>query len=603
MKKLLLLPQPRRITTFMGKHVLGADRFISFLGNQPEEGLFLCKYFQKALMENTGLRWHIAFDSPDERAVGISFRINKTLKQPQCYQLDIKPNTIEIVAADNAGIFYGISTLNQIIKQRKKILPCLKINDYPDYPARGVMLDISRSKVPQMETLYKLVDMLASWKINQLQLYTEHTFAYRGHKEVWENSSPMTADEIRNLEWYCKKRYVELVPNQNSFGHFERWLKFKKYAHLADDQEGTTLCPVDPGSIKFVGELYDELLPNFKSRLFNVGCDETNLGKGRSKEASEKKGPGRVYLDFLLKIYRLVKSHKRTMMFWGDIILNHPELVKELPKDIIALSWGYESDYPFINECRIFSKAKVPFYVCPGTSSWNAIGGRTENCIGNLVNAAENGLKFGAIGYLNTDWGDNGHWQYLPISYLGFAVGAGVSWCLKANRGMDVPKTIGLHAFNDPTGNMGCVAYELGMADAQTGKISRNCTALWTILYLSIRRFSVLDNMKPNGIELAFKHIDKAMSYVRKSRMACKDAPLIKKEFAEGAVLMKHACKRAVAIRQLSKGIVNKKLLRALSKDMAKIICEHKKLWLARNRSGGLDEGVARLQRCIKEYK
>jgi hexosaminidase len=58
-------------------------------------------------------------------------------------------------------------------------LPCLKIRDWPDFARRGVMLDISRGRVPKLETLLELVGHLADFKINEFQLYTEHTFAYR----------------------------------------------------------------------------------------------------------------------------------------------------------------------------------------------------------------------------------------------------------------------------------------------------------------------------------------------------------------------------------------------------------------------------------------
>jgi hypothetical protein len=50
--------------------------------------------------------------------------------------------------------------------------------------------------VPTVETVKLLVDELASLKINQLQLYIEHTFAYAGHEEVWRNSSPYTGTFI-----------------------------------------------------------------------------------------------------------------------------------------------------------------------------------------------------------------------------------------------------------------------------------------------------------------------------------------------------------------------------------------------------------------------
>ena len=86
-------------------------------------------------------------------------------------------------------------------------------------PVVGYMLDVSRNKVPTMASLYRMVDVLAELGYNQFQLYTEHTFAYRDHAVVWNDASPMTAEEVRALDAYCAGKGIDLVPNQNSFGH------------------------------------------------------------------------------------------------------------------------------------------------------------------------------------------------------------------------------------------------------------------------------------------------------------------------------------------------------------------------------------------------
>ncbi len=297
----------------------------------------------------------------------------------------------------------------------------------PTFPVRGVMLDISRNKVPSMATLYSLVDLLAGLKINHLQLYTEHTFAYSAHREVWADASPMTAEEVLLLDSYCRERFIELAPNQNSFGHLQGWLRLPRYRELAEcpggfewpwggrSEEPFSLDPSNPGSLRLLEGLFDELLPNFTSRLFNVGCDETfDLGQGKSRQLCGRMGKGRVYLDFLRKIHKLVSVRGRTMLYWGDIIMEHPELVHELPDDAVALEWGYEANHPFDEHGAKLGASGVPWWVCPGTSSWNSFAGRTENCLGNLRSAARSGMAHGATGFLNTDWGDNGHWQFLP---------------------------------------------------------------------------------------------------------------------------------------------------------------------------------------------
>ncbi|MFA6292081.1 MAG: family 20 glycosylhydrolase, partial [Victivallales bacterium] len=325
----------------------------------------------------------------------------------QSFSLDVTGKGIRISSAGEAGIFYGLQTVSQIIEQFGAQLPDIEIEDWPDFKVRGAMLDISRCKVPTMKTLYELADLLASLKINHLELYTEHTFAFSAHEIVWRDSSPMTAQEIIELDAYCADRFIDLVPNLNSFGHFERWLRHPEYKHLGEcpdgfntpwgnkTSSGSTLKP-DSKSLELIDSLFGEFLPNFRSGSFNVGCDETwELGQGWSKSQCDKKGKTKVYLDHLLEIHKLVKKNKRKMMFWADIILHEPKYVADLPKDIIALNWGYDHGHPFEKETKVFAKYGVPFYVCPGTSSWNTLTGRTDNCIKNLINAAANGKRNG----------------------------------------------------------------------------------------------------------------------------------------------------------------------------------------------------------------
>ena len=287
----------------------------------------------------------------------------------------------------------------------------------------GYMLDISRHRVPTMETVKRQVDILASLGYNHFQLYTEHTFAYPGHEDVWREASPFTPEEIRELDAYCAAKGIELVPNQNSFGHLEHWLKHPAYNRLAEAPQGGTrhgswvcgqpasLCPTDPESVVFVAGLYDALFPCFRSKYVNVGGDETmellDDGQervGRSAAAIREKGAHRVYVEFLNKLHGLVSARDHEMMFWGDIVLQKPDFVKALPKDLIALDWGYEADHPFARETATLQESGLRFVVCPGTSTWCTLLGRTDVMMANIDNAIENGVKNGAMGALLTDW-------------------------------------------------------------------------------------------------------------------------------------------------------------------------------------------------------
>jgi hypothetical protein len=537
--------------------------------------------------------------------------MDPTIAHLQGYRISITPDSCRLIARDPAGIFYGRQTLVQLHRLFGDSLPCLEIEDWPDFPIRGVMLDISRDKVPTMSTLFWLIDRLAEWKINQLQLYTEHTFAYRGHEEVWRDASPMTAAEIRQLDDYCEARFIELVPNQNSFGHMERWLKHPKYLPLAEAPCGAetpwgfrwegpfSLSPIDPDSIALLADLYGQLLPNFRSRWFNVGCDETfDIGQGRSKDAADRRGVHAVYLEFLSRVNELVQSHHRRMMFWGDIILKQPELIPQLPKDAVALNWGYEADHPFDAESRQFAQSGVPFYVCPGTSSWCSIAGRTENMLTNQRAAAAAGLKHGAAGYLNTDWGDYGHLQYLPLSFAGLAAGACMSWCLESNRELSLPEILDAQVFEDSAGIMGQAVCDLGNVYQAAGKQIINRSALFGMLVPSSARRDPMEGLGRDNLLAARAAIDAAVRNIHQSKMRCKDPALVESELENAAEMLRFAC--ALGQWKLDPGSQNAD---DLNRRRDQIASHHRKCWLARNRLGGLADSLARLHPPIVSRK
>ena len=513
--------------------------------------------------------------------------------------------SVRIVAHDDAGAFYAQQTLDQIAQQAraKGRLPVCRIVDWPDFPDRGVMLDVARCKVPEMKTLYELVDLFASWKYNQLQLYTEHTFAYRDHPAVWQDASPMTPSQVRDLDAYCRARHMQLVPNQNSFAHMERWLALPQYAPLAEMPGGGDLCPTDPNSIALLRNMYASLLPNFSSEFANVGCDETfSIGKGRSKAAVEAKGAGRVYLDFLLQIRGIVAAQGKRMQFWADIINNHPDLIPELPKDVVAMEWGYDKGHPYPEHTKRFHDNGVTFYVVPGTSSWNSLLGRTDNALANLREAALSGRDNEGQGFLVTDWGDGGHWQFLPVSFLPFAYGAGVSWCYDTNSGADPAAIADAYAFHDSAGVMGQTAFELGNAHQIAGMRIGNSTVYYAFLRHYFDRplaGTGLDAIKPEELDKTAARIDELIARIDSAKMDRPDADLIKAEFRMNAAMARLACHLGAA-RLRAGGCLTTELPKdirtALAAELAPLVPEYRQLWLARNRSGGLEESAGALE-------
>ncbi len=549
-------------------------------------------------------------------ATGRWWQPSLAMKAPSGYVIRVTDTRVDAVASTPVGLYRAAQTLSQIARAFGDRWPVSRMVDWPDFPNRGVMLDISRGKVPTMETLYGLVDRFAALKYNQVQLYTEHTFAYRQHREVWADASPMTGEEILALDEYCRERYIELVPNQNTFGHMRPWLTLDRYRDLAEAPNGCntrwgwfdepfSLNPGDPRGLALVSSLLDELLPHFSSRQVNVGCDETvDLGEGRSRNAVAERGIGPVFLEFLLKVHGEVKRRGRTMQFWGDILMEHPELVDRLPRETIALEWGYEANHPFDEHGARFAASGVPFYVCPGTSSWNSIAGRTHNALANLENAARSGLRHGAIGYLVTDWGDNGHWQPLAVSLLPFFYGAGYAWCGASARRGGPLDAADLYLFGSDSGSIAHHAYALGAVDLLMETPIHNMAALFRLLQSSPQE--IQQHFSAEGESATRARLDAVLERLSRLRSeagalhsCASDGHLLLKEFEWAADMLAHACRRG---QWVVEGAGPGDVQRLLAEDASRLMVDFGGLWHARYRSGGFDGSVARMRTLADSY-
>ena len=545
----------------------------------------------------------------------------------ESYRLRLGVDGGEVIAASPAGLFYGAATLLQWLRIHRDAptVPGLVVEDRPDFRHRGVMLDISRDKVPTLDTLFTLVDRLAELKYNQFQLYMEHTFAYAGHEVVWRDASPLTGEDIERLEAHCQSRHMELVPNQNSFGHFHRWLRHEAYRPLAECPEGIdhpfsearepfSLCPLDPAVPPLLEDLYDQLLPHFKSSLFNVGLDETlDLGQGRSAEACERSGRTRVYLDFLQKVHRLATERGRRILFWGDIILKNPELIPELPEDAIALEWGYDADHPFAEDCGRFAEAGLDFYVCPGTSSWHSFGARLDNALTNLAQAALHGHAAGGLGYLVTDWGDNGHLQPLSASYLPLLAGAAFAWNTStANEDAPpVARWFDVHLAEDPTGTLGGVYEGLGNAYCLTGapppgEKSINGSALFFNLVFALRPEADrrIRGMTLQTLEQTREHLLHTTAALPKATPRGPEADQLPREAAWIRDTLLLACdvgsERLRAGNDVPLDRLPGNFRRQAAETVHRLVSERRALWLMRNRPGGMGDSLHRLERLVK---
>jgi hypothetical protein len=527
----------------------------------------------------------------------------------QGYRVRVRPSgECDVDAADDAGAFYAEATLAQLARVHGGSLPVSEIEDWPDLPVRGVMLDVSRDKVPSMATLLTLVDRLASWKVNQLQLYMEHTFAYSAHAEVWRSASPFTPEEVRSLDAYCRERHVELVPNQNCLGHFDRWLRHAPYRELALRPEGfeqwgrwrgpMTLDPADPSAFALVRSLLGELLPNFSSDRVHVGLDEPfELGWERFSD----------YLSWVQRLRALPELDGREVLMWGDLVGARPESLAALPDGITVCEWWYDAGWPWADRGDAYRRGGRAWWACPGTSSWLTLLGRWDNAVADIGEAVDGALASGAGGLLVTDWGDQGHLQYLPVSEPGLAWSAAQGWCRAANASLGLPAALDTHGFFDSAGIIGEVLRDVGNAYLEIGPQFPNVSTLVLHLYFPEMVVGQLftEGITVAQVESADAVLAAASSRLASARPARDDGALVVDELATSIELARLLSRDALLRLEGdgSLGSIPAQRRSELAAGLAALTAHHRKLWLARNREGGLEDSVAWLTRLAECYR
>jgi len=457
-----LLPEPRRALREPGTLRLRDGLPIALAEGSGDDAFAAARALADAVERRCGVALAIETHarSGDLGAVIALSDEGETGPRAEPHRLRVARDGAALVGAGPAGLRFAVETFAQLVDATGRV-PCCRIEDAPDLPLRGVMLDVSRGKVPTLETLLGIVDFCVRVKLNVLMLYVEHTFRFRRHPRIGADASPLDARTLRELDAYAAARHVQLVPSLQSLGHMDHVLGLPGYGHLAETGRNWTLSPALPETYAFLDDLYAEFLPNFRSALFNANCDETfDLGLGKAAAMRAELGEGGPFLAHARRVRELARAHGKRTMIWADMVHAHPERLQDFDDDFVFLDWWYEAECDY-DRVKRFTERGVSFWVCPGTSSWNCLFPRVENSLRNIDGWADAARRHGAEGLLVTDWGDFGHYNLQGNSWFGYAWAAQQAWSGAAEPGR-FDRAFSRQAFEAPDGEPGRLYRALG---------------------------------------------------------------------------------------------------------------------------------------------
>jgi hypothetical protein len=438
-----IIPAPKQLTQSEGSFHLGPEARLVLADGKSTEDHFAAQDFIDDVKQAAGVNLKFAANSVRRQILIGQIdlpRIQQALKRAgadpgrqladEGYVLLVGVNEVVLAGKTATGTFYGLQTLKQLVRGEgtAAFVPGVKIVDWPTMRWRAVSDDISRGPVPTVDYIKRQIRTEAFFKMNMHSFYMEHTFRSESHPLIGPAGGSLTPAEIRELVAYARRYHVELVPEQQTFGHLHKALRLEKYAELAETPYGDVLSPQQDGSYKLIADWYKELNDLFPGQFFHIGEDETfELGEGQSREAARTLGVGAIYFEHLNRVRDVLKPYNRRLMFWGDIALHHPDLIGNIPKDMIVMNWQYGARDDFWSSIRPFKDAGLEQFACPGAQNWNQIFPNLEAARKNIVNFVRDGQKAGAIGMMNTTWDDDGE-SLFETTWYSIVLGAAASW-------------------------------------------------------------------------------------------------------------------------------------------------------------------------------
>ncbi len=370
--------------------------------------------------------------------------------KPEGYTLEISKKQINISGKDQAGLFYGLITLDQLMEDAMEQgvnLPLCSIKDYPSLAYRAIHIDIKHHR-EKLEYYYSLMDKLAQYKVNAIIAEVEDKIKYERQPEIG-SADALSIAEWRQLSEYAKERNIEISPLVQGLGHASFILKHDKYKSLRDNPNSDwAFNPLDPKTYEVQFDLFlDAIDATPHGKYLHVGGDEVHTtGRGSGKSSLE------LQLIWLNRVSKFAEEHGRIPIFWDDMPLKYAgvyramfntslteeevdniwtenehkllDFLDQFPKNCIYMRWNYNSPEAIGNGKAMdwFRKQGLPVMgATAGQTRWVLMPQKESN-MENIRSFAVSSIENGLNGLLLTLWDDDSpHFELYKRGIIAFA--------------------------------------------------------------------------------------------------------------------------------------------------------------------------------------
>lgn len=457
-----IIPEPQKIIPQYGVFVLRDELRISS-DNFSNIGF---EYLQESFSKfGTKI---IKISKDDEKEVDIKFmKVNNfndipADKYDEGYQIVISDKEILVKYYSEKGKYYSCLSLIQLIEKNERGIPGMEITDWPDLLIRGVSDDISRGQVSTIENFKRIIKHISMHKMNRYMPYLEDMVQLKEYPTIGLNRGALTKSEISELIEYAELHFVEIIPIYQTLGHFENILVQQEFLKYAEFPGAASLDVSNEETYLFLENMLKEVFELFPSEYIHIGADESwDAGKGKSKVLADEMGLGKLHANHYKRIYNIAKKYNKKVIMYSDIILQHPEILDLIPKDIIIFYWSYGPKYNYSDVQKI-KNSGFNFIVSPSVWNFLTTYPANDNAFPNIYYLAKTGVENNSLGLINSNWGDYGAETIKELVLMGYSWSAQCSWSLSKSEINNFSKSFTKDFFGVYNKNLHQVLIELG---------------------------------------------------------------------------------------------------------------------------------------------
>ncbi len=413
-----LFPKPRQAEII--KEVFKLDESVPILlPNRPSSSdLLLARFLTAELSDRYGLALHsitVTALPANGSYILLGTASNPLVKQyltrhteqakppaeGEGYVLTVDRQRAVVVGTDDAGAFYGLQTLRQLMARGPggATVRGAKIRDWPFLPYRGVKLYLpGRSNIAYFKKFVR--EVMALYKYNKLILEVNGAMRLDRHPEVnagWiefardlkntrrerspgpgrqfqDSGNADTADggvlekqEVADLVQYVRQFHIDVIPEIPSLTHSYYLLtRHRDLAEIPDAEWPDTYCPSEPRVYGLLFDVLDEYIEVMKPAMVHIGHDEWRMPLGACGRCKGK-DPGELFGADVNRIYAHLRAKGVGTAMYGDHLiealrgrktkhsdnkggqpydmpgaLSVEQVKRMIPKDILIFNWFWD---------------------------------------------------------------------------------------------------------------------------------------------------------------------------------------------------------------------------------------------------------------------